>query len=212
VIASNREWRDSLLNWQFRFRGWMSDPGRIGGAFSGIAFDYRPVAGPLDVRPALDDVIREAPNNPQFIRHLARLAIHSGPPTGFLKDTVVEARGTPTVTLDVKHGGITLITNLARVYALRAGITENRTLRRLREVVAAGGIPDVTQQGLEEAFRLLWQIRLEHQARQVRDGTPPDDLVDPRSLGPLARQGLKEAFRMIDRAQGTLAAELGLRR
>src|SRR2546428_1102058 len=91
VIASNREWRDSLLNWQFRFRRWMSDPGRIGGAFSGIAFDYRPVAGPLDVRPALDDVIREAPNNPQFIRHLARLAIHSGPPTGFLKDTVVEA-------------------------------------------------------------------------------------------------------------------------
>ena len=65
--------------------------------------------------------------------------------------------------------------------------------------------------GLEEAFRLLWQIRLEHQTQQVRGGIPPDDMVDPADLGPLARQGLKEAFRMIERSQHELAADLGLR-
>lgn len=68
------------------------------------------------------------------------------------------------------------------------------------------------RRGLEEAFRLLWQIRLEHQTRQVRAGLVPDDLVRPSSLGPLARQGLKEAFRMIEREQDALATELGLRR
>jgi CBS domain-containing protein len=65
---------------------------------------------------------------------------------------------------------------------------------------------------LEEAFRLLWQMRLEHQVHQIREGRPADDMVDPGMLGPLARQGLKEAFRMIDRAQEQLAGVLGIGR
>ena len=116
------------------------------------------------------------------------------------------------MTLDVKHGGITPITNIARVDALRQGVMENRTIRRIRGVVATGRMAEETGGALEEAFRLLWQIRLEHQAKQVRAGTPPDDDVDPRELGPLTRQALKEAFRLIDRAQELLALELGLRR
>jgi CBS domain-containing protein len=212
VIASNPEWRDTVLGWQLRFRRWVQDPGRAGSAFTGIAFDYRPIAGPLEVRPLLDEVIREAASNAQFVRHLGRLAIDQRPPTGLLKDAVVEAKGKSVGSLDVKHGGITPITNLARVWAVMAGLTENRTLRRLREAAIAGRIDEETRLGLEEAFQLLWQIRMEHQAHQVREGRPPDDLVLPGSLGPLARQGLKGAFRMIERAQDALATELGLRR
>ncbi len=74
VIASNPEWRDTALEWEFRFRRWMTDPGRAGSAFTGIAFDYRPIAGPFEVQPILDEVIRSAPKEPQFLRHLARLA------------------------------------------------------------------------------------------------------------------------------------------
>jgi CBS domain-containing protein len=125
---------------------------------------------------------------------------------------VVESKGKSARTLDVKHGGITLITNIARVRAVMSGLTENRTLRRLREVTVRGGMSEDRRRGLEEAFRLLWQIRLEHQTRQVRAGVVPDDLVAPSSLGPLARQGLKEAFRMIEREQDALTTELGLRR
>ncbi len=212
VIASNPDWRDSVVTWEYRFGRWMRDPSRMGGAFSGIAFDYRPVAGPFEVQPILDAVIRRAPEEPEFIRHLGRLAVGTRPPTGFTKDAVVESKGKSARTLDVKHGGITIITNIARVRAVMAGLTENRTLRRLHEVTVLGGMQEERRRGLEEAFRLLWQIRLEHQTRQVQAGTLPDDLVEPGSLGPLARQGLKEAFRMIEREQDALAAELGLRR
>ena len=212
VIASNPEWRDSINEWGYRFDRWMRDPSRMGSAFSGIAFDYRPVAGPAEVQSVLDGVIRTAPSQPGFIRHLGRLAVGSRPPTGFTKDAVVESKGKSALTLDVKHGGITLITNIARVRAVMSGLTENRTLRRLHEVTVMGGMSEDRRRGLEEAFRLLWQIRLEHQTRQVRAGLVPDDLVAPSSLGPLARQGLKEAFRMIEREQDALATELGLRR
>jgi CBS domain-containing protein len=66
--------------------------------------------------------------------------------------------------------------------------------------------------GLEEAFRLLWQTRLEHQVQLVRAGRRPDDQVDPSTLGPLARQGLKDSFRIIDAAQDRLANVLGVGR
>jgi CBS domain-containing protein len=212
VIASNPEWRGTLDMWKNRIHGWITEPSRVGSAFTGIAFDYRQVTGSLEARSALDDVIRSAADDPQFIRHMARLAVDGRPPTGFLKDAVVGPRGISTVTLDVKHSGIALITNLARVYAVSAGLSENRTLMRLEVAAAAGRISQETRRGLEESFRLLWQTRLEHQAGRVLEGAPPDDLVDPRMIGSVTRQALKEGFRVIERAQDALVAELGLRR
>jgi CBS domain-containing protein len=212
VIAANAEWRGPLSCWQERFRSWIQDPGRSGSAFSGIAFDFRVVAGPLEAHPALDPIIRSAGRDTMYMRHLARNAVDQRPPSGFLRDAVVDARGATEVTFDVKRGGISPITNIARIHALRSGLTDNRTVRRLSGAAVTGLLTEEDALGMEEAFRLLWQVRLEHQAGQVRAGLLPDDEVDPRVLGPLTRQALKEVFRLIGRMQDQLAAELGVRR
>jgi CBS domain-containing protein len=75
---------------------------------------------------------------------------------------------------------------------------------------APPGVSD--REGLEEAFRLLWQVRLEHQVRPVRQGQAPDDYIDPKELGSVTRQGVKAAFRVIDAVQRTLALEFDLHR
>jgi len=108
--------------------------------------------------------------------------------------------------------GIGLITNIARLLSVMSGLTENKTTLRLRDTTALGWLTEDESQGLVEAFELMWQVRLEHQSRCVERGVLPDDLVQTRELGPLTRQALKEAFRMIDGAQDRLAALLGLRR
>jgi CBS domain-containing protein len=110
----------------------------------------------------------------------------------------------------VKHGGITIVGNLARSYAIGAGLVEKRTIPRLRAAAEAGAIEDELAAGLEEAFRFLWGVRLEHQVRRIRAGEPADDFVDPAELGPITRHGLKEAFRAIARAQRLLASDLGV--
>lgn len=212
VVASNPEWRGTLATWEERFWGWIRDPARTGRAFVGIAFDYRRVTGPLDVDPVLDEVIRGSAKEDQFVRQLAKLAIETRPPVGMLKDAVVHRKGERAWAFDVKQGGIAPITNLARVLAVESGVTENRTLRRLRTAAEVGRLERETREGLEEAFALLWQIRVERQMRAVEEGEVPDDSVRPEWLGPLTRQALREAFQMIDRAQERLAAGLGLRR
>jgi CBS domain-containing protein len=184
----------------------MSVKGWEGGGVAAIFFDYRRVAGQLEVERVLDETIRDARSRPEFLERMVRNALDARPPTGFFGDFVVEHSGTHAGKLDVKHGGIMPITDLARVHSIAAGLNAKRTLERLRAAAAAGRIDEETLAGLDEAFRLLWQARLEHQVASVRAGSPPDDFVDPTTLPPLRRRALKEAFRIIARAQKALKA------
>ncbi|MEO8476882.1 MAG: putative nucleotidyltransferase substrate binding domain-containing protein [Actinomycetota bacterium] len=203
--------RRPLASWAEAFRSWMADPGVDGSILSSIAFDFRRVDGPLDVEPALHAVLATAASRyPQFIRHLTRRALDRKPPSGFLKNLVVESKGEHAGRLDIKHGGVTIVTNIARAYAIAGGRPEKGTFDRLTAAEAAGQIDAERRQALDEAFRLLWQIRLEHQVWQVEGGETTDDFVDPARLGPIARSGLKEAFKIVGHEQQMLAADLGV--
>jgi CBS domain-containing protein len=210
VMGENPAWRRSVAGWAGEFRRWMSDPSLEGRTFTSIALDYRRVAGPLDIEPVLDAAIREAPRHPVFVKRLAHTALELNPPTGFLRDLVLESGGERAGTLDIKEGGIKPVTNLARTYAVSAGVAGNRTLRRLDDAARAGRIEQSLALDLREAFRLLWDVRLDHHVRLVESERPPDDHVDPATLSPIARSGLKEAFRTIKRAQGLLRREMSL--
>ena len=211
VMAENPTVRRSVDGWKTAFQTWMSDPAGQGSMFTSITFDYRRVAGSLDIEPVLDAVVATAPAYPLFIRRLASRAVDERPPTGFFRHWVVEAKGEHAGRLDVKHRGITLIGSLARLYAVRLGRNEKRTFSRVEAAAAAGLISEDDRAGLQEAFRLLWQIRLEHQVRSARDGVDPDDYVDPKMLGPITRRGLREAFSIIARQQRAVALEFGIR-
>ena len=189
----------------------MSDQSMDGSILSSIAFDFRRVEGPLDVEPALQAVVATAAASyPQFLRHLTRRALDQKPPSGFLKNLVVESKGEHAGRLDIKHGGVTIVTNIARAYAIAGGRAEKGTFDRLKAAATAGQIDQERRQALGEAFRLLWQIRLEHQVGQVERNETPDDFVDPARLGPIARSGLKEAFKIVGHEQQMLATELGV--
>ncbi len=210
VMASDPRLRLTLEDWVRRYEAWMAEGGPTGSEQLSIIADHRQVAGGLEAEPALDAVVARAPEHPAFLRQLARRALDERPPIGFVRDLRVEHRGEHAGTIDLKHRGIVIVSNLARAHALRAGVTAKRTLERLRGAEAAGAIDPETRADLEEAFRFLWEVRLRHQVEQHRAGLPPDDFVDPDALGPVARQGLKEALRVVHRAQRALALELGI--
>lgn len=203
--------RRSIDSWADAFRSWMADPSLDGSILSSIAFDFRRIGGPLDVEPALQAVMATAPRQyPQFLRHLTHRALDRKPPTGFLRNLVVEAKGDHAGRFDIKRGGVAIIANIARAYSVAAGGSEKGTLDRFRAAEASGQMTSGRREAIEEAFRLLWQIRLQHQVRQVENAETPDDFVDPAHLGPIARLGLKEAFRIVGSEQQTLATELGV--
>jgi CBS domain-containing protein len=211
AMAVHRAMRRSLDDWATRFRTWISQPDPDALILSSIGFDFRRVAGTLDAEPELDAAVAAARANEGFLRLLGRVALRDEPPTGFLRGLVVQAKGEHAGTLDLKHGGITIVTNIARARGVAAGTTRKDTLGRLQAAVEAGTLSDRSGDDLAEAFRFLFELRLRHQVAQGQAGQRPDDFIDPKELGGIERAGLREAFRSIRAEQQVLAVELDLR-
>ena len=99
--------------------------------------------------------------------------------------------------LDLKHGGLIPILDLARWGAISAGVTSASTLERLRAAGEAGTLTPEDAHTLRDAFELINNLRLEHQVAQLRAGRQPDDHVDPHELSALMRAQLRQAFRAV---------------
>jgi CBS domain-containing protein len=155
-------------------------------------------------------VLWEAASQPDLLRLLARLALSFRPPTGFLRDFVVEHSGERKGQLDIKHGGLVPIVDLARWAGMAAGVASASTAERLRAAEAAGALGRPQARALAEAFDFIFTLRLDHQVEQLRRGDAPDDFIDPTTLNPLARSYLRSAFRAIASVQSGLANELSL--
>jgi CBS domain-containing protein len=206
--AANPLFARSARDWRATIAHWLEHPGedKVLIAVSLLA-DGRVVAGkgrPPDVLDALE----EGRRHPALLRLLQRLALTHQPPTGFLRDIVVEHGGEHAGHFNIKRGGLLPIVDIARYAGLAAGTTSTSTHERLRSGAGAGILDDEQAVSLGEAFDLFTELRLQHQLEQVRAGDAPDDFIDPKALNRLSRRYLREAFRVVSAAQRALGNEL----
>jgi CBS domain-containing protein len=204
VVASNALWRLPAARWIEVFRECLETPDRSHLIRANVAFDFRQIAGSLDVVAPLVAVLREAKEHPDLLRRLARSATDFKPPLGF-RGSLANGKG-----LDLKQGGMIPIANLARFFALSNGITISSTADRLKAVEDAGALDAGTASALREAFEIVMRIRLDNHAAQLEAGDEPTNIVAPASLPPLTRAHLREAFRAIAHAQKLLSVYVPL--
>jgi CBS domain-containing protein len=210
VTAANVILVRSLSSWQHAARSWIDDPTQEKALILvSVLVDSRPVWGVHTGTP-VSDTFRLAPRNPALLRLLARFALSHRPPTGFLRGLVVEHSGENRGRLDLKHGGVIPIVDLARWAGMAAGVASASTSERLHAAAQAGTLPQADAHTLLEAYELISALRLGHQVDQLRAGIAPDDFVDPSSLSPLTRSHLKEAFRAVAAIQKRMVAELNV--
>jgi CBS domain-containing protein len=209
--AANPIFARSLASWHRTARSLSEDPTQEKALILvSVMTDSRPVWSSSG---ALSGGLWEAqpyPDHPQLLRMLARFALSFRPPTGFLRDFVVEHSGERRGQLDLKHGGMIPIVDLARWAGMAAGVAGASTLERLRAAEAAGTMESSEARTLMDAFGFIFSLRLDHQVEQLRRGQAPDDFIAPKTLNPLARSYLREAFRAVASVQANLAAELSL--
>jgi CBS domain-containing protein len=208
ATASNPAWVRSVSSWQHAVRSWIEDPTQEKALIlASVLVDSRPVWGVHTGTPVADTFLL-AERGSVLLRMLARFALSRRPPTGFLRGLVVEHGGEHRGRLDLKHGGVIPIVDLARWAGMAAGVTSASTIERLRAAGTAGTLPPTDAQTLEDAFELIAALRMQHQVRQLRAGETPDDYVDPGELSGLTRSHLKEAFRAVASVQKRVAADL----
>jgi CBS domain-containing protein len=206
--AANPLFARSAEEWRSTIAHWLEDPGeeKVLIAVSLLA-DGRVAAGHGQPREVLE-ILAEGRHHPPLMRLLQRLAVAHRPPTGFLRDIVVEHGGRHRGHFNIKRGGLLPIVDIARYAGMAAGATSASTPERLRAAAAAGILRDDEARSLDEAFDLFTELRLEHQVEQLRAARDTDDFVDPRSLNMLTRRYVREAFRVVTAVQRALSSEL----
>ncbi len=203
VLARTAQWRMSLSRWQAVFTDCLQGRDLERMARASVAFDYRQVAGELQVDLALTDIMREAPRHPRFLKGLELLGAKVRPPLGFWQR--IEG------SLDIKKDGLIPIQNLARYHAFSRGITAPTTLERLEAVREACGGDTTCERSLREAFISMTQLQLRHHARLLQAGLAPHNVIDVENLRPLTRVTLQEALREVAAAQKRSPWSSGLR-
>jgi CBS domain-containing protein len=206
VMALNVKWRVSLAKWKRHFDQWIDEPEPKSVMHSSIFFDMRCVYGDSAlVEELLDYATKRAKDNRIFRRFMAANVLGHKPPIGFFRRFVQEDDGTHSEGLNLKHRGIVPITDLVRMRALENGVTEANTFTRIARVAEAGTMNESDANSIRDALILINQIRLAHQAEQMKAGQSPSNFVPPDELSPLMRRNLKAAFMLVVEAQTALA-------
>jgi CBS domain-containing protein len=204
VLAGNRLWRMSKLDWIRTFDECLRVPNESHLIRASVAFDFRQCAGGLAITAALTERIRAAREHPDFMRLMARTATGYPVALGFRGNLAVERHGEGAGRLDLKRGAIVPLVNVVRFHALASGVTISPTLDRIEAVASAGGIERGVADALREAFGVIARLRFEHHAQLIAAGLAPDNLIDPQALAPIARTELREALHTVRREQKRL--------
>lgn len=205
IMATNPQLRLSLKGWSGRFAKWIATPTPEALLNASIFFDLRVIDGSKGLFNALqEDIIQRTAQSPLFLYHLASAALQRTAPLGLFKNFILEQDGKHKKGLDLKKRGISLITDLVRVYALSAGIYEVNTRARLEKLTAEGIIDSSDSRNLHDAFDVLAQLRWEKHQKDLTAGHDVTNLLDPSEISGLARHQLKDSFAVINEAQSRL--------
>jgi CBS domain-containing protein len=149
-------------------------------------------------------VVKLSKTNRIYIAYMAANALKHRPPLGFFRNFVLIHGGEHDRTVDIKHRGTVPIIDLARVYALSAGLDEINTIERLQAAAETTAVSRDGAANLIDAFELINTLRMRHQAKQLRRGEQADNFLEPGQLSPLERGHLKDAFVLINTMQESL--------
>lgn len=207
VMAQTDQWRQPLSVWREYFRKWVDVPDPKALMLASVFFDMRPIAGDMEIFNTLQaEVKKRASGNRIFLAYMVSNALTHQPPLGLFRNLVVIHGGEHNNTLDLKHTGVVPLVDLARIYALDAGIEATNTHDRLQ---AAGDAKIISNDGardLIDALEFLGLTRLHHQARQIRDGAKADNYLQPQELSSFERSHLRDAFSVVKSMQAAASA------
>ncbi|MEP5090027.1 MAG: putative nucleotidyltransferase substrate binding domain-containing protein, partial [Paracoccaceae bacterium] len=102
------------------------------------------------------------------------------------------------------------VVDLGRMYALQGRLDVVNTRARLNGALAAKIISQSGGQDLLDAYDLVAQSRLEHQATLIKRGKAPDNFLPPASLSDFERSHLRDAFVVIKTMQSAMMQGRGI--
>lgn len=202
IMASNPECCGTVNEWVDKFFKWIKSPTPQAMLNCKIYFDLRFIDGSSDLYAALCAGLERISKNELFFAAMATDINANSVPIGLFQQFKLEKDGSAHKYLDLKKRGVVIINDIARLYALKAGVRRANTLERLDALTKFSLISKKDIFDLKDCWRYLTQLRLKTQIN--REGLP-GNCINPELLTSLEKHQLKEAFFLIKQAQQACA-------
>jgi CBS domain-containing protein len=202
--AVNPLFARSTARWSTAVSRWMHNPDAPQALLlSSIVIDSRPLTE-VALGRAVTEALRRRERTVGFVGAFLRQATAVKPPSGFVRDFVVDHHGQHRGELDLKRGGLLPIAALGRWLAVVTGDTRGGTIDRLRRGQAAGLLTPDEADTLVAAFEQSYEILLRRDLAAIARGVEPTTYVNPHELDTLTRRHLRETFRATAAVQDHL--------
>ncbi|SEM13524.1 CBS domain-containing protein [Roseovarius azorensis] len=210
MMATNPRWRQPRRVWRDYFLGWISQPDNQAQMLASVMFDLRPIAGETSLFADLQaEVLQAACRNSIFVAHMVSNSLKHTVPLGLFRGFAMIRSGEHKNTIDLKLSGVVPVVDLGRIYALLGSFEVAGTRDRIEAARAGGVISESGGRDLLDAYDLIAETRLRHQAAQIRAGKKPDNFMPPADLSDLERNHLRDAFMVVKTMQSALAQARG---
>jgi CBS domain-containing protein len=191
--------------WRSYFRNWIEKPSTEAQMLASVMFDLRPIGGTTALFDQLQqDTLKAAAGNSIFVAHMISNALKHHPPLGLIRGFATIRSGEHKNRLDLKHNGVVPIVDLGRIYALQGQLTQVNTRARIEAAAGQGLISPSGARELLDAYDLIAETRLQHQAALVKIGEAPDNFMAPSALSDLERSHLRDAFVVVKGMQAAV--------
>ncbi|MEI2685491.1 MAG: DUF294 nucleotidyltransferase-like domain-containing protein [Cypionkella sp.] len=212
MMATNPQWCQRLITWQGYFHKWIATPDPMAQMLASVMFDLRPIGGDSSLFTALQtETLENAAANSIFVAHMVANSLTHTPPLGLLRGFATFWSGEHKNQIDLKHNGVVPVTDLGRVYALIGKLPAANTRARLQGADGSGVISPSGARDLIDAYDMIAETRLEHQARQIRSGAKPTNFMAPSDLSDFDRTNLRDAFVVVRTMQSAVGSARGAR-
>ncbi len=211
MMATNPRWRQPLRVWRDYFAGWVAKPDPEAQMLASVMFDLRPIGGATALFEGLRrETLDRARRNSIFVAHMVSNSLKHTVPLGLFRGFALIRSGEHKNALDLKLNGVVPVVDLGRIYALQAALEQVNTRERLKAAIEAGAVSRSGGADLIDAYDLIAETRLRHQAGQVRRGEKPDNFMSPSVLSELERSHLRDAFVVIKTMQSAAGQGKGM--
>jgi CBS domain-containing protein len=212
MMATNPQWRQPMRVWREYFRKWVNTPDPMAQMLASVMFDLRPIGGAASLYTDLQaEVLDMATKNSIFVAHMISNSLKHTPPLGLLRGFATIRSGEYKNHIDLKMNGVVPVVDLGRIYTLIGELPAVNTRARLEAAAEAGVISASGARDLIEAYDLIAETRLEHQARRVKGGEKPDNFIAPSELSDFERSHLRDAFVVVRTMQSAVGSSRGAR-
>ena len=210
IMARNPMFHKPLQQWMQKISAMTTSPSEKAARWSNIVFDFNTLYGNDRLTSELREHVHESLSaRPRLLQFMVSDDAKGQPSLSWFNRLVTTGERDGKQVIDVKRNGMRIVTNAARIFALRNGISSCNTNDRIQGLAREETLTADFAATITAAYDELLDILISHQIRQRREGREPDKSVAPEDLPSSARESLRIAMHAVKRFQDYLQSEVG---